>query len=213
MKVMKNIVALGIVIALFSCKKENLKSSCPCIDGTCETKFTIENGTTDNNGYTHIKWNGANYFTVKGELAELSPEYIVNNVPLIETTFDSDYWVVFDTIKYTTSMYSPLGWYTDKQFNNPISVGNHTYTLKTIAQVQPPINITGYQINPNTCFDCPYSSTLFGSYSKYTYSPKHNYFLSKYMKGDTAGVFIKVVYNSDIGPRTEKIVNFKIIFE
>lgn len=211
---MKKMLCL-VVILLISCKKQNIKV-CPCLDGECETSFWIEGssqGKIDVNGYTHIKWIGANYFSVKGKLAELSPEYVVNGVPLIETTFDSDYWVIFDTIKYSTPMYSVLGWYSDKQFNNPISIGNYTYTLKDMAQIHPPLNIAGYQINPHTCFDCSYSSTLFGTYSKYNYTPKQNMFLSKYMKNDTANIYIKVIYNNDAGPRVIKETSLKVVFD
>ena len=211
---MKKVLCLAIVL-LISCKKQEIKPY-PCLDGTCETSFWIEGpsqGKIDINGYTHIKWAGANYFSIKGKLAELNPEYVVNGVPLIETTFDSDYWVLFDTIKFTTPMYSVLGWYSDKQFNTPISIGNYTYTLKNIAEIHPPLNIAGYQISSHTCFNCSYSSSLFGTYSKYSYAPKQNMFLSKYMKNDTDHVFIKVLYNSDMGKREIKEHTFNIIFD
>jgi hypothetical protein len=212
---MKRILCLVVILLLISCKKKEIKPH-PCLDGKCETSFWIEGpsqGKIDANGYTHIKWIGANYFSIKGKLAELSPEYVVNGVPLIETTFDSDYWVVFDTIKYSTPMYSVLGWYSDKQFNNPIPIGSYTYTLKDVAQIQPPLNIAGYQISPHTCFNCSYSSSLFGTYSKYNYAPKQNMFLSKYMKNDTANVYIRVVYNSDMGSRVTKETSLKIVFD
>tara|TARA_R110000868_G_scaffold140437_2_gene355991 strand:- start:1645 stop:2280 length:636 start_codon:yes stop_codon:yes gene_type:complete len=211
---MKKVLYLAAVL-LISCKKQEIKPY-PCLDGTCETNFWIEGpskGKTDLNGYTHIKWIGANYFSIRGKLAELHPKYIINGVPLIETTFDSDYWVLFDTIKFTTPMYSVLGWYSDKQFNTPISIGNYTYTLKNIAEIHPPLNIAGYQISNRTCFDCPYSSSLFGTYSKYNYAPKQNMFLSKYMKNDTANVYIEVLYNSDMGSSVTKKISFKIIFD
>jgi hypothetical protein len=212
---MKKMLCLVVILLLISCKKKEIEPH-PCLDGKCETSFWIEGpsqGKTDANGYTHIKWIGVNYFSIKGKLAELNPKYIVNGVPLIETTFDSDYWVVFDTIKYSTPMYSVLGWYSDKQFNNPIPIGSYTYTLKDVAQIQPPLNIAGYQINPYTCFNCSYSSSLFGTYSKYNYAPKQNMFLSKYMKNDTANVYIRVVYNSDMGSRVTKESSFKIVFD
>ena len=47
----------------------------------------------DQNGYHHITYWGPNYFTVKGELDQLNDEYVINNVPLVDTIFDSNYWI------------------------------------------------------------------------------------------------------------------------
>lgn len=207
------VLAILIIMLLFSgCKKKNIEYH-PCVDNTCITKFWVDGGTIDKNGYIHIKWVGQGYFTVIGELTKLNEQYVINGIPLIETLFDSNYWVLFDTIKYITPMYSPLGWYSSGDFNDPISIGTNTYTLKNIAHLHPPMNIAGYQINPYTCFDCPYSSTLFGVYSKYNYNPKTHMFLHKQMVGDTAGIYIKTTYNSDIGRREEKFINLNVIFE
>ena len=60
---------------------------------------------------------------------------------------------------------------------------------------------------------CPYSQTLLGTYSKYTYSPKQNIFFDNEMVGDTTKVFIKATWNSDVGPRVVKEYNMNIIFE
>jgi hypothetical protein len=213
---MKKVVLGLLVLVAFSCKKKNLSPKSPCVDGTCETQVLISNPSTsykDGNGYWHVKWFGPNYFTVNCKLAELKPEYIVNKVPLVECNFDSDYWIIFDTLKYTTPMYSYLGWFNDKQFNNPIAIGNYTYTLKDVSNIHPPLNMAGYQLNKHICWDCPYTHTLFGTHSKYNYEPKQNMFLDKSMKGDTANVWIEVVYNSDIGDRDVKNIQIKIVFD
>jgi hypothetical protein len=62
-------------------------------------------------------------------LSELKPEYVINKIPLIETQYDSDYWIIFDTLSFTVPMYSYMGWFNDKKFNTPISIGNKTYTM------------------------------------------------------------------------------------
>lgn len=213
---MKQIVFGLLVLVVFSCKKKNLSPKSPCVDGSCETQVWISNPSAsykDGNGYWHVKWFGPNYFTVKCKLAELKPEYVVNKVPLIECNFDSDYWIIFDTLKYTTPMYSYLGWFNDKQFNNPIAIGNYTYTLKDVSKIHPPLNMAGYQLNRNMCWDCPYTPTLFGTHSKYNYEPQQNMFLDKSMKGDTATVWIEIIYNSDIGDRDTKNIQLKIVFD
>jgi len=216
MKVMKNIVVLGIVIALFSCKKLN-QSPYPCLDGTCETQFWIDTSygikASYSNGYYRIKVNSGRYFTIRGKLAEVIPNYVVNGVPLVATEYDSDYWMVFDTLRFTTPMYAVYGWYSNSGMSSPIPVGNKTYTIKSLVEVTDLTNLAGYTINKKTCMDCVYSKTLFGTCSKYNYNPKHHFILLNQMKGDTATLFIKATYNADIGDSIVKESNFKIIFE
>ena len=65
----------------------------------------------DSNEYWHIQHQGFNYFTIKGKLDELHPSYVINDVPLVETVFDSDYWVWIDGITFTVPLYSVLGYF------------------------------------------------------------------------------------------------------
>jgi hypothetical protein len=210
----KILIILATVVTLISCKKESLepKETCP---GGCYSDYIITSpsSTLQSDGYWHVSYLGANYFTIKGNLSQLDVKYVVNGVPLIEVNFDSDYWVIFDTIQYTTPMYSYLGWFTNNQFNTPISIGGYTYTLKTLAEIQPPLNIAGYQLSPYMCWDCPYTSTLLGTHSKYTYTPQQNFFFDNEMIGDTARIYIQTIFNSDIGLREEKNTILKVIFE
>lgn len=210
---MKNIIVLGIALTLLSCKKQPIepKELCP---GGCNSEFVItSNASLQSDGYWHVVYNSSNYFTVEGNLTKLNSQYEVNKVPLVETNFDSDYWVLFDTIQYTIPIYSYLGWFSNNQFTTPLPVGNYIYTLKDIADIHPPLNIVGYQINPHTCWDCPYTETLFGTHSKYTYEPKQNIFFDKKMVGDTASIYIQVVFNSDLGKREIQNKILKVIFE
>jgi len=209
----KILIVLVAVATLASCEKEPIKPD-PC-PGGCTSDFTITSpsSTLQPDGYWHVSYLGANYFTVKGNLSQLNSEYVINGVPLIEVNFDSDYWVIFDTIQYTTPMYSYLGWYTNNQFNTPISIGEHVYTLRTLAEIQPPLNIAGYQLNKHICWTCPYTPTLFGSHSKYNYTPQQSFFFDNEMIGDTANIYIQVIFNSDMGPREEKNIVMKVIFE
>jgi hypothetical protein len=190
----------------------------PCLDGNCDAIFKIDPLVSpgvyqDTNGYWHIEHYGLNYFTIEGELDELHPDYVINGVPLIEVGYDSDYWVAFDSITFTIPVYSFLSWFTDEEFENPISIGDTTYTLTDIAQILPPLNIAGYSINPNMCWDCPYTPTLLGTYSKYNYHPRQEFFFDNEMAGDTAKVFIKTIFNSDVGKSVEVENEFMIIFK
>jgi hypothetical protein len=209
---MKKIIWLFITVVFTSCIKQDDTpvETCP---GGCDGSFTVTTGELQSDGYWHVPFLGYNYFTIKGELTELSPEYEINNVPLIETAFDSDYWITVDTIRFTTPMYSYLGWFSDNNFQNPIPIGNNEYNIIYLANEYTPYNIAGYQLNPNICWDCPYTETLFGSYSKYTYIPSQNIFFDNEMIGDTANIFIRVTFNTDLGPREVKNETLKIIFE
>jgi hypothetical protein len=215
---MKYFIYITIVSFFWACSPEEISSPYPCLDGDCDAYFEIDPLVSpgvyqDNNGYWHIEHQGYNYFTIKGQLDELHPDYVVNEVPLVETVFDSDYWVWIDGITFTVPLYSVLGYFTGGGYLNPIPVGNLTYTIEDMAQNHPPLNITGYQINKNQCLDCPYSETLIGTYSKYNYTPQQQIFFDNEMVGDTAKVFIKSTFNSDLGQRVEIEKEFKIIFE
>jgi len=215
---MKYIIGIILIIVLLSCGKEDDILPYPCIDGNCEVFFEIDELVSpdvyqDSNEYWHIQHQGFNYFTIKGKLDELHPYYVINDVPLVETVFDSDYWVWIDGITFTVPLYSVLGYFTGSDYTNPIPIGNLSYTIEDMAQNHPPLNIVGYQIQPNQCLDCPYSETLIGAYSKYNYSPQQQIFFDNQMIGDTAKVFVKSTFNSDVGQRIEIEKEFKIIFE
>ena len=164
-----------------------------------------------NNGYYEITWDDLDYFQIEGNLSTLNDQYVINDVPLIEANFDSDYWVIMDSIQYQTPMYSYLGWFNDQTLNTPISIGPHIYTMVDLANINPPLNIVGYQIPKHFCFDCPYASSIVGTHSKYNYNPKQNIFLDNEMVGDTINIFIETIFNTDIGNNEIINNNLKII--
>lgn len=215
---MRKLIYIIVVGIFWACSPEEISDPYPCIDGDCNSFFEIDTNVNpgsylDNNGYWHVPFAGPKYFTVKGEISQLNDEYIVNGVPLIETIFDSDYWVWIDGLTFTVPLYSVIGFFTGGGYVNPINVGNLTYTIEDMADIHPPLNIAGYQINKHQCLDCPYSPTLFGTYSKYTYEPKQQMFFDREMVGDTAKVMIRTTFNSDTGIRVEMEKELKIIFE
>ena len=215
---MKKLIIFSLVSLFWACSPEELISPYPCLSGDCEAFFEIDPLVSpgvyqDNNGYWHIEHQGYNYFTIKGKLDELNPHYIINGVPLIETTFDSNYWIWIQNFQFTVPLYNVLSYFTSGEYQTPIPVGNLTYTIEDMAQNHPPLNIVGYQIQKNQCLDCPYSETLLGTYSKYNYEPQQQIFFDNEMVGDTATIMIQTKFNSDIGVREIKEKEFKIIFE
>ena len=211
----RSLFTLGIGFLLDVCSQDEI-APYPCLDGDCNALFFIDeqvqpNAYEDANGYWHIEFYGPKYFTIRGELSELADHYVINGVPLIETQYDSDYWVAFDSIQFTVPMYSVLSWFSNGDWNNLIPVGDNTYTLTDIAQIQPPLNIAGYQISRYFDFTHPAAITMLGTYSKYNYNPRQQFYLDNEMVGDTLQVFTKTLFNNDIGERIERENSFKII--
>ena len=202
------LLILGISFLLASCTSEEELIPYPCLDGDCSTFFEIDPLVSpgvyqDENGYWHIEHQGYNYFTIQGQLDELHNDYYVNGVPLVETIFDSNYWVWINSITFTVPLYSVLGFFTNGDFLNPIPIGNLVYTITDMAQNFPPLNIAGYSYNPDS------EENVLGSFSKYNLEPRQQIFFDTQMVGDTASVFIKTIY-----PQNIEIENqIKIIFE
>tara|TARA_Y100000592_G_scaffold32878_1_gene52216 strand:+ start:252 stop:899 length:648 start_codon:yes stop_codon:yes gene_type:complete len=211
----KFLLILGFGFLLASCSKEEI-APYPCLDGDCNALFFIDeqvqpNAYEDANGFWHIEYYGVKYFTIRGEIDPLHDEYVYGDTPLIETVYDSDYWVAFDSISFTVPTYSVLSWFTGGNWDNPIPIGNIEYTLTDIAQIQPPLNIAGYQINRYFDFTHPAAESMLGTRSKYTYNPRQQFYLDNEMVGDTLQVFMKTIFNTDLGNREEVENNFKII--
>lgn len=216
---MRLFIYISLVISLLACSKEEITSSpYPCLDGDCDTLFYIDPAVSpgvyqDENGYWHIQHWGYQYFTIKGELDEIHPDYIINGTPLVETIFDSNYWLWINGLTFTVPLYSVLSFFTSGDYLNPIPVGDLTYTIENMTELHPPLNIVGYEVSKHQCLDCPYTPTLLGTRSKYTTFPQQQIFFDSQMVGDTATVFIKTIFNTDIGPKVEVEKEFKIVFE
>ena len=198
------LIFLGLILSLIfapSCTKIDTTQGSPCPDGDCNSIFQIVyKGQTINpnsNGEYNIEWDGLDYFQVKGQLEQMEGNYThINDVPQIDCMFDSDYWVVFDSLSFSVPQYSYLGWFNDNTLSTPIPIGNYTYTMSGLIASHPPYNIAGYQIPMNMCTTCPYAETLIGSHSRYTYEPTQNFMLDDEMIGDQINIFVKVHYNN-----------------
>ena len=202
---------LAFILALSSCTKEVFNET-PC-NGDCGTSYEViyknELMSSNGDGYYEIEWDDLNYFQISGYLTPVNDQYVINRVPLVEARFDSDYWVVLDSLTFQTPMYSYLGWFNSNTLDDPISIGDLEITLTDLVQLYPPLNIAGYQLPRYFDFDHPAAHTLLGTYSKYTYQPTQNIFLDDEMVGDTINLFIETQFNTDMG-KTE-IIEDKIM--
>ena len=147
---MRNLIYILTISLFWACSPDEMLKPYPCIDGDCNARFYIDeqvqpNAYQDVNNYWHIEFNGPKYFTIRGELDQLSDEYIINGVPLIETIYDSDYWIAFESLTFSIPIYSVLSWFSNGDWNNLIPIGNSEYTLTDLAQIQPPLNIAGFR--------------------------------------------------------------------
>jgi hypothetical protein len=195
---------------------DNMDKIYPCLDGNCHSYFKIDSWVSpgvyqDKNEYWHIKYWGPKYFTIVGKLDELHPKYVVNEIPLVETAFDSNYWVGFEDLSFIIPLYSPFGLQT--QTGTKIPVRNKILNIGEIAELMEPLNIVGYQITKNTCFTCPYAERLFATYSSYSYNPKKQIYLDERMVGDTLEIYIKTIFNTDTGIKEENFHTLKVIVD
>jgi len=213
---MKNIIyPLAFALILCSCTKEEFFET-PCM-GDCETSYEViyKNQLiySNDDGYYEVEWDYLNYFQISGYLTPLNDSYVLNDVPLVEAKFDSDYWIVMDSLTFQTPMYSYLGWFNDHDLNTPISVGNYEITLTDMMELFPPLNIVGYQIPRYFDVDHPAAESFLGTYSKYTYQPTQNIFVDNEMVGDTINIFIETQFNTDVGESEIVEDNIKIIIK
>ena len=209
---MKYTTLFVLSLAFISCTKEEIYPT-PC-NGDCETSYEViyKNQTLyPNNGYYEVEWDDLNYFQISGYLTPLNDQYVINDIPLVEAKFDSDYWIVMDSLTFQTPMYSYLGWFNDQTLETPISVGDYVYTLTDLIQLMPPLNIVGYQIPYNFDVDHPAAESYLGTYSKYNYNPTQNIFVDNEMVGDTINIFIETKFNTDFGESETVLDNIKVI--
>ena len=197
---------LGLILSLIfapSCTKQETIHQSVCINGNCDATHIVvyknQEILPNINGHYEIEWDGLNYFQVKGVLTPMNDQYVINGIPLIETKYDSDYWVVFDSLQFQTPMFSYLGWFTDQGLNTPITIGPYVYTMNDLINLHPPYNIAGYQLPKHWCTECPTAQSHVGSYSKYNYEPTQNFLLDNEMVGDTINLFIKTIFNTEQG--------------
>ena len=196
---------LGLILSLIfapSCTKQETIHQSVC-DGNCDATHIVvyknQEIFPNGNGDYEIEWDGLNYFQIKGLLTPLNDQYVINGIPLVETKYDSDYWVVFDSLQFQTPMFSYLGWFTDQGLNTPITIGPYVYTINDLINLHPPYNIAGYQLPKYWCTECPAAESHVGSYSKYNYEPTQNFLLDNEMIGDTINLFIETVFNTEQG--------------
>jgi hypothetical protein len=216
MKQLKNLFLLLLSLFVFSCSTPEIEPDV-CLNGNCGAEFRIDTqghpGTyQDAQGVWHIKHAGLNYFTVKGDVNELDPHYVINGVPLVSVGFDSNFFYTPGNVIWTYPVYSYLGLWSSNQMNTPIPVGTQTYTFPQLIGQTNIMNLAGYTIqrNPNVNVNHPAYKTYFATYSKYTYRPQQSMTFFPDFIGRTATIYIEVT----LGENKKTIIKeLKVVFE
>lgn len=213
---MKKLFLLGLSLLVLSCTAPSIEQPV-CLTGDCSAQFWVDTkghpGTyKDAQGVWHIKHAGLNYFTVKGSASQLSPDYVVNNVPLIVTAFDSNMFYIPGNVTWNYPVYSYQGLWSSNQMNTPIAVGTRTYTFPQLADKMSIINLVGYTIQPHTDMYANASvlRSYFATYSKYTYEPQQSMVFFKDFIGKSATIYIEVSYGEDKVTVKQEL---KVVFE
>ena len=216
MKQLKNLVLLLLSLFVFSCSTPEIEPDV-CLNGNCGAEFRIDTqghpGTyQDVQGVWHIKHAGLNYFTVKGDVNELDPHYVINGIPLVSVSFDSNMFYIPGNIIWTYPTYSYLGLWTGNNMNVPIPYGTGTYTFPQLIGQTNIMNLAGYTIqrNPNVNVNHPAYKTYFATYSKYTYRPQQSMTFFPDFIGRSATIYIEV----SLGENKKTILKeLKVVFE
>lgn len=215
---MRYLICVFLVLFI-SCEDITEEKIYPCPDGNCDAEFVVDiqqnpDSYKDANGIWHVKHSGLNYFRIKGTTDTLVASYIVNGVPLMETGYDSNYFYVPGQVTWTYPVYSYLGLYINNNLSQPIPIGSQTVTLPQLVNDTSVSNLAGYEINRYFNFNHPVAKTMLQTYSKYTYTPTQQMPFFTDMIGDSAEIYIKVLWNSDfVGDSVEKVYKLSVIFE
>ena len=208
---------LVLVLAIFtSCAKEEILEDV-CITGGCEASWVVDSMNQpdvykDELNYWHVNPE-RKYFTVKGELSEIYDDYIVNDIPLVETKFDTNKWFWINAIQFTIPLYNPFGQFGDPQFNRPLPIGNQILKICNMVSHGIVSNLAGYAYHEKGCNSCPYSERTMGSYSSNTLTPKQSFHVDRSMRGDTIEVYMKTKFNYDLGESEEVYRSLRIIVD
>ena len=207
----KVLFLLGFVFLLNSCTVDSGGSSA-CLDGNCDATFWVDTQINpgsylDSKGVWHVKYSGRNYFTLKGTTDDLKSEYIINGVPLMETSYDSNFFFTPTNVQWTYPVYSFLGLFSNNTLRTAIPSRYITKTIPQYLSSQGDItNMVGYEMTARTTFDRPYSSTLLLVYSKYNSTPQRSMIFLKSFVGQTADLYVRVMF----GERLDQIQDYKI---
>ena len=173
----------------------------PACPNGCDTEVWVDNlaqpnAYEDENGYTHIEFRGPSYFTAKMQVSDVDPEYRINNIPLVQVEWDSDYWMILENLQLAVSYYRPFGMWT-QGFSQPLAYLNTVITLADAVGLYGMTNAVGYSIDDNTCLDCPYTENLYGirtQVNENTLTTQKSVILNQDMVGDTLTIYTKATF-------------------
>ena len=214
MKFLDYLVLVLIILLLFalsSCTKD-VEDVNACLLGDCDFTMQIDKSSqpdsyVDENGYHHIKFFGPKYFSVKTTYSHLKSNYVIANIPLIESQWDTNMWyTLVDGTVMWTSRYSPFGDFT-ANFSFSIPTSTQPVVIPSVSDLNELQNASGqYMRNGKRG---PAVSTS----PHVDYVGKQNFFFLPEMIGDTLVIENRTIfaYGSDVSESVKKTI--KVILE
>ena len=161
----------------------------------------------DSNGYWHIKYYGANYFSIKASYSPLKNRYMVGGVPTIYAYWDTSYWYrIAGEVLMWASSYTPFGDFTN---NWTYAIANNTYqiSIENISEIDEIMNISGQYMRNGILGPDIKTKPYTKLYTKFVAS------LFPEMVGDTITIWNESHFAYDSDQKVEILSEIKVIVE
>lgn len=202
---------IGLIFAAASCTKDTDYVTA-CVTGDCELTMQIDklsqpDSYVDENGYYHIKFFGHKYFSVKTTYSQLKSNYIIGNIPLIESQWDTNMWyTLVDGIVMWTSRYSPFGEFT-ANFSFSIPTSTNPIVIPSVSDLNELQNASGQYMRNGV------KGPVISTSPNVDFVGKQNFFFLPEMIGDTLVIENRTefAYGSEASEAVKKTI--KVILE
>jgi hypothetical protein len=214
MKFVDYLVLVLIILLLFalsSCTKD-VEDVNACLLGDCDFTMQIDKSSqpdsyVDESGYHHIKFFGPKYFSVKTTYSQLKSNYVIGNIPLIESQWDTNMWyTLVDGIVMWTSRYSPFGEFT-ANFSFSIPTSTNPIVIPSVSDLNELQNASGQYMRNGV------KGPVISTSPNVDFVGKHNFFFLPEMIGDTLVIENRTefAYGSEVSETVKKTI--KVILE
>ena len=99
-----------------------------CLTEVYPNQVNQPNAFLDDNGFWHIEWYGATYSNWDVEYSGINDSFKVNGIPLIKSSFVTDFWYTLNSVGLMTSYYSLWGDFS-QGFQNAIATAHREIVI------------------------------------------------------------------------------------